>query len=42
MYGFSSTGISNWDDLKGKKVLQGPPKGSMPRNSQALVQLAMS
>ena len=40
MYGFSSTGISSWDDLKGKKVLQGPPKGSMPRNSQALVQLA--
>ena len=39
MYGFSSTGISSWDDLKGKKVLQGPPKGSMPRNSQALVQL---
>ena len=40
MYGFSSTGIDSWDDLAGKKVLQGPPQGSMPRNSRALVQLA--
>ena len=39
MYGFSSNGINSWDDLKGKKVLQGPPQGSMPRNSRALVQL---
>ena len=39
MYGFSSSGIDSWDDLKGKKVLQGPPQGSMPRNSRALVQL---
>lgn len=40
MYGFEASGIDSWDDLKGLKVLQGPPQGSMPRNSRALVQIA--
>ena len=39
MYAYDSKGISGWDDLKGRKVLNGPPRGAATTNSRALTQL---
>ncbi len=39
MYAYDAKGISGWDDLKGRKVLNGPPRGAATTNSRALIQL---
>lgn len=39
MYAYDAKGIEGWHDLKGKKVLNGPPRGAAATNSRALVQL---
>jgi len=39
MYAYDAKGIDGWTDLKGKKVLNGPPRGAAATNSRALVQL---
>ena len=39
MYAYDANGISGWGDLKGKKVLNGPPKGTATINSKSLIQL---
>ncbi len=39
MYAYDAKGIKGWDDLKGKKVLNGPPRGAAVSNSRALIQL---
>lgn len=39
MYAYDAKGIEGWQDLKGKKVLNGPPRGAATTNSRALVQL---
>lgn len=39
MYAYDAKGISGWDDMKGLKVLNGPPRGAATQNSRALVQL---
>ncbi|MYK30629.1 MAG: C4-dicarboxylate ABC transporter substrate-binding protein, partial [Boseongicola sp. SB0670_bin_30] len=39
MYAFDAKGVTGWDDLKGRKVLNGPPRGAAVTNSRALIQL---
>ncbi len=39
MYAYDAKGIKGWSDLKGKKVLNGPPRGAATTNSRALIQL---
>jgi TRAP transporter TAXI family solute receptor len=39
MYAYDAKGIKGWDDLAGRKVLNGPPRGAAVNNSRALIQL---
>ena len=39
MYAYDAKGINGWADLKGHKVLNGPPRGAAVTNSRALIQL---
>ena len=39
MYAYDAEGIKGWDDLKGKKVMNGPPKGTATTNSKGLINL---
>ena len=39
MYAFESQGISGWDDLKGKKVMNGPPRGAALNNARSIIQI---
>lgn len=39
MYAYDAKGVNGWDDLKGRKVLNGPPRGAATTNSRALIQL---
>ncbi len=39
MYAYDAKGVEGWQDLKGKKVLNGPPRGAATTNSRALIQL---
>ncbi len=39
MWAYDAKGISGWDDLKGRKVLNGPPRGAAVTNSRALIQM---
>ena len=38
MYAYNAKGMSGWDDLKGRKILNGPPRGAATSNSRALAQ----
>lgn len=39
LYAYDAKGIDGWDDLKGMKVLNGPPRGTAALNSRSLIQL---
>ncbi|MDT2019010.1 MAG: TAXI family TRAP transporter solute-binding subunit [Planktomarina sp.] len=39
LYAYDSKGIDGWNGLKGRKVLNGPPRGTATLNSRSLVQL---
>ena len=39
MYAYDAKGIKGWGDLKGRKVVNGPPRGAATTNSRALIQL---
>ena len=39
LYAFDAKGVKSWEDLKGRKVLNGPPRGAATSNSKALIQL---
>lgn len=39
LYAYDAKGVKGWQDLKGRKVLNGPPRGAAVANSRALVQL---
>ena len=39
MYAYDAKGISGWHDLKGRRVVNGPPRGAATTNSRALIQL---
>ena len=38
MYAYNAKGMTGWEDLKGRKVLNGPPRGAATSNSRALAQ----
>ena len=39
MYAYDAKGVEGWGDLKGRKILNGPPRGAATTNSRALIQL---
>jgi len=39
MYAFDSQGIDGWQDLKGRKVFNGPPRGAALNNSRSIIQI---
>ena len=39
MYAYDAKGLNGWEDLKGKKVLNGPPRGAAAVNSRSIVQI---
>ncbi len=36
---YSTEGLNGWDDLKGKKVVNGPPRGAALNNARAIIQI---
>jgi len=39
MYAFDSQGLNGWDDLAGKKVSNGPPRGAALNNARSIIQI---
>jgi TRAP-type uncharacterized transport system substrate-binding protein len=39
LYGYDSKGVDGWDDLKGRKILNGPPRGAATTNSRNLIRV---
>ncbi len=39
LYAYDSTGLNGWKDLKGRTVLNGPPRGAALSNARSVVQL---
>ncbi len=40
LYAFDSKGLKGWDDLEGRSIYNGPPRGAALSNSRAIIQLA--
>lgn len=40
LYAYDSTGLGGWDDLEGKKIYNGPPRGAAVANARAIIQLS--
>ncbi|MDR6264050.1 TAXI family TRAP transporter solute-binding subunit [Roseobacter sp. N2S] len=40
LYGYDSAGVQGWDDLKGRTLLNGPPRGGALTNARALIRIA--
>ena len=39
LYAFNSSSVKGWGDLKGKKIINGPPRGAALTNARALTKL---
>ncbi len=39
LYSFDSSSVQGWGDLKGKKIINGPPRGAALSNARALVKI---
>jgi len=39
LYAYDSKGVKGWDDLKGKTIYNGPPRGAAVTNARAVIQL---
>jgi len=39
LYAYESAGVKGWDDLKGRTILNGPPRGAAVTNARAVIQL---
>jgi uncharacterized protein len=39
MYAFDSKGLSGWDDLEGRTIYNGPPRGAALSNARSVIQL---
>ncbi len=39
LYAFNSTGVKGWDDLEGRTIYNGPPRGAALSNARAIIQL---
>jgi len=40
LYAYDSTGVKGWDDLEGRTIYNGPPRGAALSNARAIIQLA--
>lgn len=40
LYAFDSKGLNGWDDLEGRAIYNGPPRGAALSNARAIIQLA--
>ena len=40
LYAFDSTGVKGWDDLEGRTIYNGPPRGAALTNARSIIQLA--
>lgn len=40
LYAFDSKGLGGWDDLEGKAIYNGPPRGAALTNARAIIQLS--
>ena len=39
LYAYDSKGVGGWDDLKGRKVFNGPPRGGALNNARSIIQI---
>jgi len=39
LYAFDSKGLNGWDDLEGRSIYNGPPRGAALSNARAIIQL---
>lgn len=39
LYAFDSKGIKGWDDMKGRKIFNGPPRGGALNNGRSIIQI---
>lgn len=39
LYGYDTVGISGWDDLEGRRILNGPPRGGATAEARGLIQV---
>jgi len=39
MFAYDTQGITGWDDIKGKKVMNGPPRGAALNNARSIIQI---
>ncbi len=39
LFAYDSKGIGGWDDLEGKKIFNGPPRGGALTNARAMIQI---
>ncbi len=39
LYAFDSNGVGGWDDLEGRAIYNGPPRGAALSNARAIIQL---
>ncbi len=40
LYAYDSKGLKGWNDLEGKKIYNGPPRGAALSNARSIIQLA--
>lgn len=39
LYGYDSAGVAGWDDLEGRRILDGPPRGAATNEARSLIQV---
>ncbi len=39
LYAFDSKGVDGWDDMKGRKIFNGPPRGGALNNARSIIQI---
>jgi len=39
LYAFDAKGVGGWDDIEGKKIFNGPPRGGALNNARAMIQI---
>jgi hypothetical protein len=39
LYGYETAGVGGWDDLEGRRVLDGPPRGAATSEARSLIQV---
>lgn len=39
LYAFDSKGVQGWDDIKGRKIFNGPPRGGALNNGRSIIQI---